>query len=59
MSVITYKDYFIMRDTKPVPDRDFDWDWEHKDYDGPGDLRCGYASSLEDAKKQIDELEIP
>ena len=57
-SEIQYKNYIITYDIKPVPDRDFDWNFEHDDYDGGSrDPRCGYGSSIEDVKKQIDELE--
>lgn len=38
--------------------KDTDWQWVHKDYDGAEDARddrCGYGSSIEDCKLQIDE----
>jgi hypothetical protein len=33
------------------------FEYVHKNYDGPGDGRCGVAESLEDAMREIDELE--
>jgi len=32
------------------------WGWAHRDYDGPGDYRCGTAGTLREAKRMIDEL---
>jgi len=54
---VIYKNYIIICDRKPIPDRDFDFSFEHIDYDGPEDHRCGHASSYENAVKQIDEIE--
>lgn len=35
----------------------FVWLFHHDSYDGPGDPRCGYAQTLEEAKECIDEIE--
>ena len=51
-----YHGYLITYQMKPIPDRSFDWNYAHKDYDGPGDLRCGNAESLSAAMSEIDEL---
>lgn len=51
-----YRDYKISYDPPPVPTRAWDYQFAHVDYDGPGDNRCGTATSLEDAKRQIDEI---
>ena len=52
---ISYRGYTIEFNAKPIPDRSHDWEWVADDYDGPGDDRCGTASSEADAMKQIDE----
>lgn len=31
------------------------WYWQHKDFDGPGDDRYGYANSEAEARELIDE----
>ena len=51
-----YRNYNISYDPPPVPTRAWDYQFAHVDYDGPGDNRCGTAPSLEDAKRQIDEI---
>jgi len=51
-----YRDYKISYDPPPVPTRAWDYQFVHIDYDGPPDERCGTAPSLEDAKRQIDEI---
>lgn len=51
-----YKGYFIWYEPKPIP-ISIDYSFCHLDYDGPGDNRCGFAESTEDAMKQIRELE--
>jgi hypothetical protein len=55
-AVITYKGFTITHDPKPISSRAWDYDFAHKDYDGPGDIRCGNGSSVEDCKAQIDEI---
>lgn len=52
---VKYRGYTISYWAKPIPIRNFDWDFVHDDYDGPGDLRCGSAPSVEAAKAEIDE----
>lgn len=52
----TYRNYSISFDAKPIPLRDFDFDFAHKDYDGPGDKRCGNGASVSDCQDQIDEI---
>jgi hypothetical protein len=52
-----YRDYNIVLNQKPIPDRGHDWDFTHVDYDGPGDSRCGTAASVEGCKSEIDEIE--
>ena len=51
-----YRDYRITLYVKPSPFRGLDYDFAHKDYDGPEDRRCGNGASIEDCKRQIDEL---
>lgn len=51
-----YRGYRITYDPPPIPTRACDWQYAHVDYDGPGDNRCGYAASLDDAKRDIDAL---
>lgn len=57
----------IYYDPPPIPTRQFDWHFYHDNYDGapnwggdddpgPTDWRCGRAASLEDCKKEIDNL---
>lgn len=53
---MNYKDFIISFDPLPVPILTMDWDWCHKDYDGPGDNRCGRASSEAAAKQAIDDF---
>jgi hypothetical protein len=61
MPVKEYRDYLIQYAPPPIPDRRHDWQFAHKDYDGPGDRRCGDGRSIDDCKAQIDELieELP
>jgi hypothetical protein len=40
----------------PIPMRQFDWSYVHKDYDGPGDGRCGYAADPKACRDAVDEL---
>lgn len=54
---MTINDYVIEHNPKPIPMRNHDWDWTHREYQGPGDRRCGTAASREDAERQIEELE--
>jgi len=59
-----YGEYIIIHSPKPIPIRQFDYDFYHEDYDGapnetggpPADHRAGSAPSIEDAKRQIDEI---
>lgn len=59
-----YRGYTIEYRPPPIPLRDCDWEYVHQDYDGgpwdsygpPMDDRCGWAASLEDAKRAVDEL---
>jgi hypothetical protein len=56
-----YKGYVITRDPPPIPHRGSDWQFSHEDFDGAPDSmdpRHGTAGSLEDARRQIDELEV-
>lgn len=57
-AVTPYRNYKITYNPKPIPDRRHDWDFVHIDYDGPPDHRCGTSSSYEQAKRDIDLLEI-
>lgn len=43
---------------KPIPDRRHDYDFWHDNYDGAdgGNGLCGTASSIEDAMRQIREI---
>lgn len=55
-----YRGYTLSLDPKPIPDRSHDWDFSHEDFDGApdsGDNRCGKARSLEDACRQIDDMQ--
>jgi hypothetical protein len=57
----SYIEWTITFDPKPISSRSFDYDFYHQDYDGAldgDDIRCGNACSIEDAKIQIDEIEI-
>jgi hypothetical protein len=54
---IKYRGYVIVHDPPPIPNDSFDWRFWHQDYDGPEDGRYGYAASLEEAKRDIDERE--
>ena len=47
----------IYKDPPPIPTRDHDWHYVHDAYDGPGDLRCGSAASLEACLAAIHEQE--
>ena len=51
-----YRDFVIQYTPPPVPHRGADWQFVHRDYDGPEDGRCGFASSLAEVRRQIDEL---
>ena len=53
-----YKDYDIEFLSKPIGTRDFDFDFSHEDYDGPEDVRCGHAGSVQECVKKIDEIEL-
>ena len=50
-----YRKWWIYYDPPPIPDRIADWHFVHEDYDGPGDSRCGFASSVAECIRQIEE----
>lgn len=50
-----YKDYTIVFNPKPIPDRNHDYDYFPHDYDGPEDSRGGDAASVTQAQIAIDE----
>ena len=50
-----YREYRIVHNIKPIPDRSNDWDWFPLDYDGPEDPRGGSTSGLTEAIACIDE----
>lgn len=50
-----YRDYTIYYDPKPIP-MPVHWSYVHKDYDGEGDHRHGFAASVEAAQAEIDAL---
>lgn len=55
-----YRGYTIYYDPPPIPIRDYDWHYEHDDYDGAEDAhdpRGGSTASVEDCKREIDNLE--
>jgi|3_EtaG_2_1085321.scaffolds.fasta_scaffold00267_24 hypothetical protein len=47
----------VTHNPKPIPSREWDWDWCHKDYEGPGDKRCGCSPSMAAALAEIRTLE--
>ena len=54
-----YRHFIIRYDPPPIGSRGADWQFVHEDYDGAedsGDHRCGYGSSEEDCRRQIDEM---
>jgi hypothetical protein len=60
MTTIQYRNYTITYDPPPIPTRAFDWHYVHNDFDGAPDAhdtRGGSASSLAEAKREIDALE--
>ena len=50
-----YKGYRIEREYPPIFGTWYSY--AHEDYDGPEDIRCGVAKSIEAAKAHIDDLE--
>lgn len=55
-----YGAWRITYDPPPIPLRSCDWAFVHDDYDGAPDghdTRFGHASSLEECKAMIDEIE--
>lgn len=48
--------WHISYNPKPIPDKSHDYDFHHDDYDGENGL-CGTAKDIEDAVKQINEIE--
>jgi hypothetical protein len=59
MSKSIKEGWHIEHNPKPIPDRRFDYDFWHDNYDGveDGNHLCGTAESIEDAVKQISEME--
>jgi len=51
----TYKGYTIT--VAPAHQREYRFNFCHPDYDGPGDKRCGFATTVQGCREQIDELE--
>lgn len=51
-----YRGFTITYNPKPIPVRGHDWDFVHKDYNGPGDIRCGTASLYREAQFEIDDI---
>lgn len=54
----SYRGYLITLDPPPIPSRMADFQFVAYDYDGPGDPRCGFAKTLEEAKAAIDRIEL-
>lgn len=54
---IEYRRYWLRHEYPPVPFRYGIWTYAHDDYDGPGDRRCGWALTFEQACDEVDELE--
>lgn len=56
---VEYRGYKIYWDPKPIPESMIGyWSFVADGYDGAPDskdARCGYAQSVEDAKRKIDE----
>ena len=55
-----HNSYTIQYLPKPIPTRRYDWSYWHDDYDGAPDAfdhRHGDAASVEDCKREIDEIE--
>lgn len=52
--------WHIVKNVKPIPDRQFDWDYWHENYDGveDGNRLCGAAASWDDAVAQCWEMEF-
>ena len=57
MKSVTYKDWEITYNPKPIPVRIYDYEAIHKDYDGPEDCRCFTGDSVEFLKAEIDDWE--
>lgn len=51
----TYKYYYIL--VAPAYQKEYRFNYSHIDYTGPPDRRCGFAKTIEDCKKQINEIE--
>jgi hypothetical protein len=51
-----YRGYKIAYDPPPIPIRSFDYHYAHVHYDGEGDPRCGATCSVDQAKREIDDL---
>lgn len=53
------KGWHIERNLKPIPTQSHDYDFWHDDYDGAdgGNGLCGTAASIEDAIRQIEEID--
>lgn len=57
--MIRYRGYTIEYDPPPIGIRSCDWQFSADGYDGApdsNDIRCGTASSEQDAKNKIDEI---
>lgn len=60
MTTHHYRGWVIYFDPPPIPIRTLDWTYSHDSFDGAPDAndnRYGYAPSLEQAKRDIDEIE--
>lgn len=53
--VEVYGEYEIT--AAPAFQREYRFNFAHKEYMGPEDRRCGCATTIEDCKEQIDEIE--
>jgi len=56
MKLSEFPGWNIVKNPKPIPDRNNDYDFWHDDFDMGSGL-CGTAKSVEDAIKQIREIE--
>lgn len=54
-NAIQYRGWSIYVSDSPLPGESFAF--VHKDYDGDGDPRHGYAPTVDAAKREIDERE--
>lgn len=59
VKMLAYGDWYIYPNDPPPPIpgwQKFAWAFVHKDYDGPGDNRSGYAESEQACRETIDEF---